>query len=104
VYYPVRYAAVGPTLVSGNLTLTNMSQLTITGQCLVVFPTFPNGITLANPTGTLGGNRYVSVSGTMAFHGSLRVFYELRDPFHAALSTFFFGFPVQIFVLLPQPT
>lgn len=100
VLYPVRYAKITPTLVSGNLTLTNMSSLTINGSCLVVFPALPNGVTLANPAGTIGNNVFVSVTGKMAFGGSLRMFYELNNPFRSALTTFFFGFPVQVFVAL----
>jgi len=100
VFYPVRYARVSSTVFSGNLTLVNMSVLTISGPCYVLFPAFPNGISLANRAGTMNGKPYVTVSGTMASHGSLHVFYELNDPLHAALTTFFFGFPVQIFVSL----
>ncbi len=101
VYYPLRYAFNSTTqLFSGNLTLVNLSAFTISGTITIVFPTLPSGITLANATGTIGGQPDITVSGTLLPFGSLHVFYELRDPLNAPLTSFFFGFPVQIFVRL----
>jgi hypothetical protein len=45
------------------VTVTNQSRQTIAGPLELVLTGFPAGVTLYNPTGTTGGNPYVTFSG-----------------------------------------
>jgi hypothetical protein len=127
---PFRYVTDTTTDIQrGNLTLVNIvptSQTTVTDACLdittttqansnttypgpitVVFTQLPPNVTLVNPTGvTAAGHPYITedVADLPREHPVLRVAIRLRNPSLQAPSTFFVGFPTQVFAGVFDPT
>lgn len=65
----------------------------------LVFPILPQGVTIANPSGTTrSGQRYISMPGVaLAPGGVARALLSVRNPQRANLGTYFNNLPVRVF-------
>ncbi len=95
VYYPFRwiYNPADGTY-RGNLTIQNVSSVTLTGPYFVA-PELPPGVKLVNANATTAnGAPAVAINLNVAPHGTQRVSIVLLNPLRQPLSTFFIGFPI----------
>ena len=98
VFYPLRYIYDAQTgTYNGNLTvLTVNDPVFVTPSFKLVFPSLPQGATLVNPTGTIGGDPFLAFSEPLTTTTPIRIPIEISDPLAEPLSTFLIGFPVEI--------
>jgi hypothetical protein len=73
---------------NGTLIVTNTMAQPITKAIQVVLENLTPGVTLANATGTTGGNPYISVpnSGGLAAGQSVSVSAQFKDPSNASIT------------------
>jgi photosystem II stability/assembly factor-like uncharacterized protein len=101
VFYPLRYTYDPQTdTYDGNITILNLEPKNLAGKAVTLaFPDLPSGVTLANATAQLvTGPLAIVVPGATLDSGvALRVKIELSDPDKTPLSSFFIGFPVDVY-------
>jgi hypothetical protein len=99
VFYPFRYVYDPKTLTyRGNLTALNTDTDPALGPIYFVLPKLPQGVTLVNASGiSKGGSPFVTANISVLPPGkSVRVPLVFSNPLRQPLSTFLFGFQVQV--------
>jgi hypothetical protein len=104
-FHPFRYVVHAPPAAdagafSGNITVINLTQTSLTGQFFIILGPLPTGVTLdpSVPTITLSTGQLaipLPVSGLPAGE-TIRVKVAFRNPLRVPISTFFEGFTVTL--------